>query len=359
MGLNGTKREILDSTSLESGCVARYISLYEFYKEEIYSFKYPPGGKIDSISQIQKRFSVSRETAKQVLGMLVDDGLVIPKVGKGSFVAFLEQKQPKWGIIIPFVSAHIEPLLYHLKCMAADNGKELSCYLDYNNAQEEIKLVGRLIHQGYEAIVVVPVFNESETADFYSRLNTGASMLILANQTMAGSYDKYVIQSYDLGVKRVAEYLNKRQGRNYLFVRDDSLHGENMVQQLMEDTFSGYATCDFSQREVLFVDSVRDVNAHWLQKNHIDGVFCPNDTLAVKMIGRIKEWGLRIPQDISVVSYGNTDLARFFTPAITSVDGHQQLMALKIAEMIMNTSKSVDRGGWKQIIQPELIIRET
>ncbi len=348
----------LNETSIKEGIVPGYIRLYEYYRDAIYSFEYSPGSQIDSITQIQSRFSVSREMAKQVLRMLVDDGLVVSKVGKGTFVADLEQKQKYWGIIIPFVSAHIEVLLYHLKCIAEKNNRELKCFLDYNSANEEIKLVGNLIHQGFEAIIVVPVFDEMQTADFYCKLKPGGSQVILANQTMAGYYNKYVIQSYDLGVKRVVEYLKKQETGNFLFVRDDSLLGKNMVQELMEDTFVGYAQTS-PQREILFVNSVREISSEWMKKKKISGVFCPNDMLAVKIIGRIKEWGYRIPDDISVVSYGNTDLSNFFTPAITSVDGHQQLMAKKIADMIIKPPYKGDIENCQHIIQPELIIRET
>jgi DNA-binding LacI/PurR family transcriptional regulator len=359
MELMKMNQKEIDTSGKSDGIIPRYMNLYEFYRDGIYSFQYVPGSRIDSITQIQSRFSVSRETAKLVLRMLVDDGLVISKVGKGSFVADLEQKQKYWGIIIPFVSAHIEVLLYHLKCIAEKNNRELKCFLDYNNADEEINLVGNLIHQGYEAIIVVPVFDESQTATFYSKLNSGASQVILANQTMAGSYDKYVIQSYDLGVKRAVEYLNKQTEGNFLFVRDDSLLGDNMVQDHMEDTFSGYVTHNAPNRKVLFVNSVRGLSVKWIQTQRISGVFCPNDMLAVKIIGRIKGWGLSIPDDIRIVSYGTTDLARFFTPAISSVDGHQQLMALKISDLITEPPKKGDVASWQHIIQPELIIRET
>ena len=49
----------------------------------------------------------------------------------------------------------------------------------------------------------------------------GKSCLLLVDNTMSGSYFRYVIQSYDLGIKRAIDYLLVRTRRNLLFLRNE------------------------------------------------------------------------------------------------------------------------------------------
>ena len=47
----------------------------------------PPGARIDSEPQLTKRFGVSRFTVARAIEILVDEGLVNRRQGRGSFVA--------------------------------------------------------------------------------------------------------------------------------------------------------------------------------------------------------------------------------------------------------------------------------
>jgi DNA-binding LacI/PurR family transcriptional regulator len=64
-----------------------------------------------------------------------------------------------------------------------------------------------------------------------------------------------------------------------------------------------------------------------------------------------------IPGDISIVSYGNTELTEFFNPAITVIDCGYKEMAEQTALLIKKGGKA---GPFEQhVILPKLIIRNT
>lgn len=341
---------------MKQAFVPKYQQLFDYYKQGIHAFDFKPGAKLDSITAIQARFSVSRETAKQVLNMLAAEGLIIQKAGKGSFVVDLARKKKEWGVIIPFFTPNAELLLHYLRQEAQNKDREISYYLSYNNPKEEINLVGQLLHDGYEAIVVVPVYDESETADFYRKLKPGPTPIILADHTMAGSYFQYVIQSYDLGLKRALDYLMDKCESNLLFIGDDALPGKNMVAELLEETFRLEVKNSPEQREGFVLESFRKLSHEYLIANNIGGLFCPNDTIAIRVLGRLKQWQIAVPQEMALVSYGNSELAKFFTPAITSVNGHHDQIARSLSQIILNATNQQER---QEVILPELIIRET
>lgn len=342
----------------DSGFIPIYKQLFEAYRHAILTQKYAPGDRVDSINEIQRKHQVSRETAKLVLSLLVKEGLIYQKPGKGSFVAALGPRRPIWGVIVPFISAYIEELVQDLEREASRKERKLELFVDHNQWEEEIRLVGLLIRECYEAVIVVPTFDESKTAGFYRNLTSGGTLVSLLDHTMAGSYFTYAIQSYDLGVERAARFLlGKTQGA-LVFIKNSIWTGKNMVQEVMEETFSQCIQAA-GRPSPLVLERASDLNRELIASKNIQGIFCCDDTDAVRVIGRLKEWDIRIPEEVSVISYGNTDLARYFTPKITSIDPHGEEMAKRTAEMIEAHQRGEDIRFCQYVIQPELVIRET
>jgi DNA-binding LacI/PurR family transcriptional regulator len=348
---------------LLSMLTTQYIPIYKQliakYREEIISQKYPPGSRIESITELRSKHKISRETAKLVLKSLAEENLIIQKAGKGSFITDAEPKNGIWGIVVPFLSIQTEELLDEIRQQASIQGKKIEYFIDNNDWREEIRLVGSLIKSGYEVVLVIPTFDESKTAAFYRGLVTSGTLVTLLDHTMAGSWFPYVIQSYDLGVTRAVEYLLSRTRGNLAFVRNETWAGRNMVQELMEKTFMSKVEVHDGSRKAHLTEHISRIDNTFLKKEKIGGIFCFDDLVAVRLLGRLKGMNINIPEDVSLVSYGNTELCRYTSPMITSVDCHSKKMAKKTAEIIYDFRNQKDTSFSQFILQPELIIRET
>jgi len=303
------------------------------------------------------RHSVSRETAKLVLKRLIEEGLVISKAGKGTFINSQRSLKKVWGMIVPFYSSNIEQLIGYLQEEAGKRGRELVYFFDYNNAEEEKQLVGTMIFEGYEAILVVPNYNEMTTAEFYRKLIPGNTKVMLVDNTMAGSYFRYVIQSYDLGVKRAIDYLAQRGTGNLMLVKNEIWKGRNLLHELMEQTFRMLIEERYADRKLYVIDRVNDLNIKYIQGNGITGVLCCTDADSIRVVGRLKQWSIKIPDQVAVVSYGDTELTKFFDPPITAIDCKYDEMAQRTAQLL-DDNPDVEITE-QYIIQPELIIRNT
>jgi GntR family transcriptional regulator len=64
-----------------------YYQLYELLRSDILSGKSQPGDMLPPESELTERYEVSRTTVRQVLDMLVNEGLIYRERGRGSFVA--------------------------------------------------------------------------------------------------------------------------------------------------------------------------------------------------------------------------------------------------------------------------------
>lgn len=67
------------------------------------------------------------------------------------------------------------------------------------------------------------------------------------------------------------------------------------------------------------VDGVDAMNALLKSGTGIDGVVALNDMLASGAMHAIQMYGLRIPEDISVIGFDNSDDSQYLSPALTSI----------------------------------------
>lgn len=65
-----------------------------------------------------------------------------------------------------------------------------------------------------------------------------------------------------------------------------------------------------------------------------DGIFCANDLMALGCIEALKERGLSVPGDISVIGFDNRDVAQFTRPPLTTLHLPLFEMGAMAAEMI-------------------------
>ena len=88
-----------------------------------------------------------------------------------------------------------------------------------------------------------------------------------------------------------------------------------------------------------------------------------NDVSAIGAVRALKEAGLRVPEDVSVVGFDDVQSAAFQNPALTTVRQPLQAMGILAAEEIVRV---INRGNLHQdalipslVIAPELVVRDS
>jgi LacI family transcriptional regulator len=89
------------------------------------------------------------------------------------------------------------------------------------------------------------------------------------------------------------------------------------------------------------------------------GLLLMNDFSAVGVVRAAKELGYRVPQDVSIIGFGDIPLAAMTDPSLTTVREPFQEMGNQAADMLLKMIQG-KRIGAKHIILPvELIIRKS
>ena len=95
--------------------------------------------------------------------------------------------------------------------------------------------------------------------------------------------------------------------------------------------------------------------------NPPDAIFSASDFTALGAIEEIKEHGLKIPEDISVVGFSNEPFTRFMELSITSVDQSPIEMGRIAAQVFLEEVGNGKKMKTKKqiVLMPELIIRKS
>jgi LacI family transcriptional regulator len=95
------------------------------------------------------------------------------------------------------------------------------------------------------------------------------------------------------------------------------------------------------------------------RKVHFTAIVCYNDVAAIGAIRAIRDHGLRIPEDISVVGFDDIESAAFYNPSITTVRQPLHEMGTVAARVLLERVRGQNSVQQMFSVLPELVIRES
>lgn len=88
-------------------------------------------------------------------------------------------------------------------------------------------------------------------------------------------------------------------------------------------------------------------------------VFCFNDTMALGLMSRLQQKGVRVPDDISVIGYDNIELAEYFSPPLTTIHQPKRRVGKNAFEILLERIKDKEHERRIFEMHPEIVERDT
>ena len=88
-------------------------------------------------------------------------------------------------------------------------------------------------------------------------------------------------------------------------------------------------------------------------------IFACNDMLAVGALQAAKEAGVKVPDELSIVSFDNTILATVTDPQLTTIAQPMDYMGKAVVDLIVDELKGSKSIKQRTVLRPELLIRES
>lgn len=90
-----------------------------------------------------------------------------------------------------------------------------------------------------------------------------------------------------------------------------------------------------------------------------DAIFCANDMMAVGCLDALKELGLRVPEDVSVIGFDDREIAQFTRPPLTTLVLPHYEMGEIAAELLIDAASGLQAGPTQIKVECPLVERES
>lgn len=246
----------------------------------------------------------------------------------------------------------------HLQCRMA--GYQLNIYVSNDNAGDEI--AGMMLSSGVTGAIV---FNEGLTpGDARSIRQSGMPMVFIDREDADTGISSVVIDNH-AGVTLAMNYLIHQGHRRIGYMHGLQGHDDARRYQAYLDAMSANRL-PIDERWVLqgcYEEAVAYGEARKLFVRGTplpDAIFCANDEMAWGTIRALRDSGLRVPEQISVVGFDDIPRAMHFVPALTTVHSPVTELGNQSAQELFRLIGGGEhaRGAVTKIV-PTLVARDS
>ncbi len=91
----------------------------------------------------------------------------------------------------------------------------------------------------------------------------------------------------------------------------------------------------------------------------VDALFAYNDVSAAQLCKCVRDFGLRVPEDIAVIGCGNLDLAAFCNPPIASIANNEAEVGKCVRDLLINRLNDPKSPKQRNRVESDFIKRES
>ena len=280
------------------------------------------------------QYQVSRQTVRAALHLLLEEGLIEKRQGSGSFSTGLGSMENTIGILVNNADEYTTPaVLADIKSALREKGYSTNIYSTHARISAEREILESLKAASIRGLIVEGTKNAlpNPNLDLYRNLMAKGVCVLFLGGNYPGLPSPVCIKHDDYhGGYLLAKHLIQRGHTQIagIFKIDDTQGLER---------YSGYAAAlrdyniafsddlvawyDAVKLEALEVKSDTGFLTSFLRRNRnlFSAAICQNDEIAYWLIKEISYAGIRIPEDISVVSFDNSYLSDASAIRITSL----------------------------------------
>lgn len=312
--------------------------------------------KLPTEAALCQKYGVSRQTVRKALSILEEEHLIEKRQGSGSYATGLSGRTGKDSVAILVCSdtEYIYPgVLADLRDTLQKAGFSSTVHVTNNQTSTEREILLKLLESPVRGILSEGCKTAFPTPnhDLYYRLEqTGTAVLFfhgsyanlpdfpsLKDDNYGGGYylGKYLTS---LGHKKIAGIfkMDDIQGSERCFGLLSALRDENIP--LCENHISYF---DTAQLDALQKKQDTGFLSEFVLKQLKDAtaVVCYNDEIAYWLIKEMAYRNLRVPEEISIVSFDNSYLSDLSPVQITSLSHKKHEMGTSAAENMLKLMK--------------------
>lgn len=351
----------------------KYLNIKNDIQGKIEKLDYTLGSKIPSEAELRQQYNVSRHTIRQAISELVNEGYLIKQQGSGTFVSDHYKNQQvrngkkTIGVITTYLSDYIFPsIIRGIEEELSKHDYSLMLSSTRNNVENEKRSLESMIDQNVDGLIVEPTKSNlmNPNLNYYLNLTEKQTPLIMLNASYEELDMPVVALNDEAAGKMATEHLIDLGHTNIgIIAKSDDLQGKKRFRGYLQALYD--AKLSFSNEFILRYDTEAKENIPQLIHNMLEygnlpsAFVCYNDEIAITLIKEIHHRGLKVPDDISVVSHDDSFYSTTLpTVKLTTIEHPKEELGRQAARAIVN---AVEKGTkiTSKIFEPRLILRNS
>jgi LacI family transcriptional regulator len=269
------------------------------------------------------------------------------------------------GVVIPKIAHHFfSSIIEHIYDYAFQHNYEIILTVSQENAERERKHIQTLLSMRVDGIIISISQETSDPAIFETIKSRGVPLvhmdrIPLSDKTNTvivddrGGAFKAIQYAIGLGYRKIAHFA----GITSINIGMERLIGYKnaLMQNGIEVNESWIIEGDFGERSGYnsFMKLYRDNNLPEL-------IFTVTYPVALGVYMAAREVGVRIPEDIDIICFGNSEVQQFLFPPLSCVNQHTEQLAAKSMEVLLENIEKRDEFEPKHVvIETDLVLRGT
>lgn len=327
----------------------KYGDLIHYLENLIAEGKLNAGDRLPSENELTERFGISRQTVRKAIGLLEEQGTVRRVRGSGTYVSFdrrenLERRN-RIAVMTTYVESYIFPkTIQGIEKILFERGYSVQISFTNNTLEREKNVLTDLINRDDVAGIIVEGTKSglpNPNLYLYRQLMNRKIPIVFINTF----YPELAVPHVSLNDVKAAEtavnYLIGKGHENIgaILKLDD---GQGRLRYLGYLKAMEAAGLPVTDSRLVWIDTDESKQLNYCRDKILNRVeecsalFCYNDQIAFQLIRMLGERGIRVPENVSVISVDDSDLALHSEVQITSLPHPKEKLGAKAAEVLLD-----------------------
>lgn len=350
----------------------KYQVVIDWINEEIASGRMKLGDRLMSEEKLSEKFGLCRQTIRRATSQLVEESVLTRLQGSGTYVGQLVPHTPKKkhmnvAVVSTYYNSYIfPPTLRGIERTLSDAGYAMwLSFTDNRIEREKIILEDILRKNNIDGLIVEAAKGALPNPNlcYYKELQKRNIPIIFFNDMYPELNVPCVrLDDYQITYKATKFLLQAGHKKIAAIFKLDDGQGRRR--------YSGYiaalreAEIRLNSRTTIWIDTDSELNLEEMEEHLFrriegcTGVVCYNDEVAVEVIDLALKRNIQIPQDLSIVSIDDSELAEMNKVPFTSYPHPKDILGQKTAQNLLKMIENPAFDG-NYLFEPKAVVRDS
>lgn len=336
----------------------KYQGLIDYITGLIESGDLAPGGKLASENELSRQFGISRQTVRTAIGILEERGVLRRVKGSGTYLNDRRQESleqhDRIAVVTTYVDSYIFPkIIQGIEEKLFERGYSVQIAFTNNTPEREKSVLSDILNRDDVAGIIVEGTKSglpNPNIPIYRKLLERKIPIIFINTYYPELNVPHVSLDDVQAARKAVDYLIGKGHRDIgaILKLDDGqgrqrylgyLQAMDKAKLSVTDSRMVWIDTDESKQLAYCTDKILN------RLESCSALFCYNDQIAFQLVRLLADHGIRVPEDVAIISIDDSDLAIHSEVQITSLPHPKEKLGSKAAELLLrmiDSGKQVD-----------------